>query len=286
VIVKDVGGNPVSGVQVTFAVASGGGGVTGGTQTTNGSGIATVGSWTLGPTAGTNNNTLTATATGSGIAGNPVTFTASASAGTVSASQSTLTVNTNTITAGGAGSTVTVTAKDASGNPISGATVDLSATNGGSFTPHGTTNGSGVTTSTFTSTAAGDHNITATITKAPSSGVLIDANATVTVTAGAASVLEFTQGPTSTTVNAPITPPVVVSVTDAFGNPTEATVHLDLNQVLGGATLNGTVDVGSVNGVATFSDLSVDQASFFPYSLTASAGSATPVTSNTFLVNP
>src|SRR5437762_8298301 len=48
-----------------------------GTQTTNASGIATVGSWTLSTTAGT--NTLTATA--SGLSGSPVTFTAEGTAG-------------------------------------------------------------------------------------------------------------------------------------------------------------------------------------------------------------
>ena len=46
--VTDAGGNPVSGVVVTFAVASGGGSVTGASATTNASGIATVGSWRLG----------------------------------------------------------------------------------------------------------------------------------------------------------------------------------------------------------------------------------------------
>jgi hypothetical protein len=58
VTVKDANGNPVSGVTVVFAVASGGGSVTGGTQTTNSAGVATVGGWTLGAGA----NTLSATA--------------------------------------------------------------------------------------------------------------------------------------------------------------------------------------------------------------------------------
>src|SRR5205823_11540339 len=61
----------------TFAPAVGSGSVTGGTQTTNGSGIATVGSWTLSTTAGTN----TLTATSSGLTGSPVTFTAEGTAG-------------------------------------------------------------------------------------------------------------------------------------------------------------------------------------------------------------
>ncbi len=79
VVVRDALGNAKSGATVTFAVAGGGGAVTAGSQTTNASGIATVGSWTLGGSAGA--NTLTATVTGSGITGNPVTFTATATSG-------------------------------------------------------------------------------------------------------------------------------------------------------------------------------------------------------------
>ncbi len=70
--VVDLDANPVSGVAVTFAVASGGGSVTGGSTTSNASGVATVGDWTLGAAAGA--NTLTATSTG--LAGSPLTFTA------------------------------------------------------------------------------------------------------------------------------------------------------------------------------------------------------------------
>src|SRR5205823_13292335 len=80
VIIRDGAGNPVQGVSVTFAPTAGSGSVTSGTQTTDGSGIATVGSWTLPATVKT--NTLTATAAGSGITGNPVSFTATGTAGT------------------------------------------------------------------------------------------------------------------------------------------------------------------------------------------------------------
>lgn len=70
VIVKDAAGNGVSGVPVTFAVVLGGGTITGATQTTNASGIATLGGWTIGATPAF--NTLTATATG--LTGSPITF--------------------------------------------------------------------------------------------------------------------------------------------------------------------------------------------------------------------
>jgi hypothetical protein len=71
--VADVDGNGVSGVAVTFAVDSGGGQITGATQTTDPAGVATVGSWILGPAAGSN----TLIATTEGLTGASITFKAS-----------------------------------------------------------------------------------------------------------------------------------------------------------------------------------------------------------------
>jgi len=80
VVVRDAFNNARPGAVVTFAVASGGGSVTKPADTTDASGIASVGGWTLGTSAGA--NTLTATVTGAGIAGNPATFTATGLEGT------------------------------------------------------------------------------------------------------------------------------------------------------------------------------------------------------------
>jgi adhesin/invasin len=55
-------GHVISGLSITFSVLSGGGSVTGAVQTTNSLGVARVGSWTLGPTVGTQR--LRATLTG------------------------------------------------------------------------------------------------------------------------------------------------------------------------------------------------------------------------------
>lgn len=57
--VTDADGNPINGQDVTFAITAGGGSLTGGTTTTNASGIATVTSWTTGAAQAT--NTMTAT---------------------------------------------------------------------------------------------------------------------------------------------------------------------------------------------------------------------------------
>lgn len=54
VLVTDQNGSPMPGVTVNFEVLSGGGSVTGASVTTGTSGIATVGSWTLGTAAGSN----------------------------------------------------------------------------------------------------------------------------------------------------------------------------------------------------------------------------------------
>lgn len=72
--VLDALGNTVAdGTAVTFAVTSGGGKITGENSTTT-KGVATLGSWTLGPTPGA--NTLTATC----LSATPATFSATATA--------------------------------------------------------------------------------------------------------------------------------------------------------------------------------------------------------------
>lgn len=68
--VTNAPGSALVGVNVTFAVATGGGTVSGASVTTDASGVATVGAWTLGAVAGEN----TVTATVSGLT--PVTFSA------------------------------------------------------------------------------------------------------------------------------------------------------------------------------------------------------------------
>ncbi|MEO7363195.1 MAG: leishmanolysin-related zinc metalloendopeptidase, partial [Gemmatimonadaceae bacterium] len=58
-------GNPVANVAILFAVSTGAGSITGPQQTTNASGIATVGSWKLGTLAGTQTLRADATVNGS-----------------------------------------------------------------------------------------------------------------------------------------------------------------------------------------------------------------------------
>jgi hypothetical protein len=179
VIVKDASNNPVSGITITFAVASGGGSATGLSTTTNSSGIATVGSWTLGTTAGTN----TLTATGSGLSGSPVTFTATGTAGTATQ----LAIQTGNSQSATTGTAVTidpsVIVKDANNNPVSGITITFAvALGGGSATGLSvTTNSSGIATvgSWTLGTAAGTNTLTATGSGLSGSPVTFTATGTI-----------------------------------------------------------------------------------------------------------
>src|SRR5439155_945774 len=86
-----------------------------------------------------------------------------------------------------------------------------------------------------------------------------------TVVSGAASQLVFTVQPSNTQVGAIITPPVQVTATDAFGNVAtdfagDVTIAIGTDgSLFQNANLHGTLVVAAVNGVATFSDLSIDQ---------------------------
>ena len=102
----------------------------------------------------------------------------------------------------------------------------------------------------------------------------------------AASKVAFTAQPSSTTAGASISPAVQVSVEDANGNVvtsdnSSVTVAIGTNP--GGGTLGGTLTVAAVNGVATFSNLSINKAGT-GYTLTAADGSLTGATSSSFNV--
>lgn len=98
---------------------------------------------------------------------------------------------------------------------------------------------------------------------------------------GAATKLGFTAQPQAVTVNATMTA-VVVAIQDANGNTvtnSNATVAIALTT--GGGILNGTLSKSATNGVASFSDLSIDTAGLGDR-LTATSTGLTQVVSNTF----
>jgi adhesin/invasin len=132
----DAHGNAIAGAAVTFSVGSGGGSVTGASTTTDASGLASVGSWTLGSATGT--NTLVATA-----GALSVTFTATARASgparleLVGDSTIQLTAGTALTPAGGDGAPAAprVRVTDGGGNPVGGVALGVSLTGPGLEAP-------------------------------------------------------------------------------------------------------------------------------------------------------
>jgi uncharacterized repeat protein (TIGR03806 family) len=96
----------------------------------------------------------------------------------------------------------------------------------------------------------------------------------------------FTTQPSNVGVGAAITPAVRVTIQDASGNTvatSTASVTLAIGTNPGSATLGGTTTANAVNGVATFSTLSLNNAST-GYTLTASSTGLTGATSTAFNV--
>jgi adhesin/invasin len=242
--VADQFNNPVSNVQISWAVLDGGGSVNPLSSLTDANGIATT-SWTLGTAMTPTDSVQLVQATGVGL---PLTFTAFTVPGPVSASQTSVMAFPATITTstGGSASTLTVTARDQFGNPIEGATVVLAATGSGTtLTQPGTTDAGGVGTGTLSATAAGDKVVSATI-----GGTGITQTATVTVTpAGVSAALStVAASPGSITAGSGVAT-ITVTARDQFGNPLEGTaVVLTVTGTGNTVTQPGTTDA---SGMAT-----------------------------------
>src|SRR3989449_1133367 len=106
-----------------------------------------------------------------------------------------------------------------------------------------------------------------------------------TVTVPTAVRLAFTVQPSNATAGVAISPPVTVAIQDASGKTmTNATERVTVALGSGG-TLSGTTAVNAVNGVATFSDLSIQEARA-EYTLTTSSGTLTGAISAPFAIAP
>ena len=104
-----------------------------------------------------------------------------------------------------------------------------------------------------------------------------------TVALAQAGRLQFITPPSNTTAGGIITPAVRVQVQDLFGNPvvSSAPITLAIGTNPSGGVLSGTVTVDAVNGVATFSNLSIDQVGN-GYTLTAASPDLAGATSIPF----
>ncbi len=188
----------------------------------------------------------------------------------------------------GSSFSLTVTAADANGNTfgsyrgtVSFASSDSTAALPGSYTFTAADNG--VHTFTVTLKHAGSQTISA----ADTANTSITGSASVTVSAAQASSLSFNVQPSTVLVNASISPAVVVQIFDAYGNlvtnDNTDLINLALGANPGNGTLGGATTVKANGGIATFSNLTINQIGT-GYTLTASATGITGATSSSFNV--
>ncbi len=268
--VADSFANPVAGVVVSWS-RTGNGSLAAATSTTGSDGTASIG-YTLGKTTGSDE----IDATVNGVSG-AAKFTATAVAGSAAKIES-VSGDRQTADAGKqlpAAFVVRVT--DAGGNPVSGAVVTWSTTSG-TITASTTTDGSGVARDTLTlGKTVGDVTVTAAVAADKSVAFI------ATAVPGPAAATAFGTQPTSITAGSTM-PNVTVTITDAYGNLTNASgsVTLALGSNPGNATLSGTLTRVVANGIATFDNLKLDKAGT-GYTLLAS-GDGLTATSNTFNV--
>jgi alpha-tubulin suppressor-like RCC1 family protein len=278
VMVGDRFNNPVRGVAVTFAVATGGGSLTGGNQTTNTAGIATAGRWTLGTTAGP--NTLTATATG--LSGSPVTFTATGAAG--AATMLVFTVQPPGSAPAGVifAPAVQVTARDALGNTainFQGNVTVVIASNPGGGTLAGTTTVAVVSGVATFATLSIDKSATGYTLAAVSGGLTPATSAAFVITSGAATQIALNGGNNqSALVNTAVATPPSVIVRDQFNNPVSG-VTVTFAVAAGGGSLTGGSQTTDATGIATVGSWTLGPTAE-PNTLTATATglSGSPVT--------
>jgi uncharacterized repeat protein (TIGR03803 family) len=180
---------------------------------------------------------------------------------------------------------VTVDVEDANGNVVTtdNSTVTLAIASGPTGgTLGGTVSATAVdgvaTFSNLSLSAPGAYTLTA------SDAALTSAtSASFTITplpAGVPAALAFAATPTTGFAGVALTPAVIVSVEDGGGNVVStdnSTVTLAIASGPSGAALGGTVSATAVNGVATFSNLSLNDAG--DYTLTATDGALTAATS-------
>lgn len=186
---------------------------------------------------------------------------------------------------------VQLTVQDAAGNTVTTSTASVTVAIASGTGASGAILG-GTTTRAAVSGVATFDNLTidragtAFALAATASGLTAAQSSTFDVVASP--TLSFTTQPTSTTAGAAIAPAIQVTLRDATGNiATSATTQVTLTLATGtgtsGATLLGTLTATPVNGVATFSNVSLDLVGT-GYQLVATAASFTSATSTAFSI--
>ncbi len=178
-----------------------------------------------------------------------------------------------------------VTVQDAYGNTVTGNSSSVTATlNTGSGTLAGTTTVAAVAGVASFSNLRIDAAGAKTLQFADGALTSVDSGS-FTVSPAAATQLVLSSQPAGATAGAPFTTQPVVTVRDAFGNTVtgnSSSVTATINT--GSGSLQGTVTVAAVNGIASFSNLRIDTAGAKTLQLTD--GALTSVNSGSFTVSP
>jgi large repetitive protein len=120
---------------------------------------------------------------------------------------------------------------------------------------------SGQVTLTLSSLVAGAHAITAQYTGDPNFAGSSTATPLTEVVNGTATQLMFQQSPSTAVAGSILSPALTVAVEDANGNVVAGdTSTVSMTITSGPGTLGGTTSVAAVNGIATFSDLTLSAA--------------------------
>jgi hypothetical protein len=270
VSVRDAFGNPLSGVEVTFAAPASGASATlsATSVVTDGGGTASVNA-TANGTAGS----YAVTATVSGIA--PASFALT----NIPAAPATIAIvagNPQTAVVGMPfANALVVSVSDAFGNPVSGVEVRFAAPSSGasatlSATSVVTVGGTASVTATANGTA-GSYAVTATV-----SGLAPVSFALTNVPAAPATIAIVSGNDQSADVGTPFANPLVVSVVDAFGNPLSGVeVRFAAPASGASATLSATSVVTDGGGTASVSATANDTAG--SYVVTATVSGLAPV---------
>lgn len=270
VTVKDASGSPVANVTVTWAVASGGGSVTPGSNTTGADGKATA-TRTLGPSAGAQ----TATATVSGVT--PATFhhIAQIQGATQIAANGPLVHNDSVLSTASYAAVV----RDQNSQVVAGVIVTWSVTGGGGVLSQSadTTDVNGIVSTNLTlDQTAGPRSVLATVTGLQGSPVTFVENG---VAGNATQASRNSPDPQVGPVSSPLPFPLSVLVKDAYNNPkpgasvtwkleglgtpppstTNASGIAVLNRTLGASpgAYHDTAAVSGLSGTIAFTDTAV-----------------------------
>ena len=277
----DSGSTPISGVSVTFRLGTGGGSITDSVKITDANGRATLGGWTLGNSVATPNTVIatsgnvSTTFTQTGIPQRPyrVAFGQQPRSATTAASLT---------------PAVTVSVRDSLNNLVPTATDSVFVAignNPSAATLSGTRRVAAVNgVATFSNLALNLTGSGYTLVATALNG-LVSAISDAFDIFGAATKLAVIRQPVGTSAGA-ILDTIRIAVQDAGGNTVAndtRNVSIGIGTNPGSGTLSGTTTVAAVNGVATFTNLSINNAGV-GYTLNVGAGTLTGATTNAFTI--